>query len=187
MKLLETLFRSFLRDRRANVAMMGALSLPPALLLTAIAPATWGTTYLVTTHLLPPGHPLFAGLMRTLPAGLLALMITRQLPRGSWWWRSLVLGGLNMGAFFPLLFVAAQCLPGGVAATLGAVRRASSAAGPLGESELRAIAARDTVRGRSVMAPVAGVAAGVAPGGALLVRDPQGALHEVRQTTVTFA
>ncbi|MBE7183599.1 MAG: hypothetical protein INR68_04230 [Methylobacterium mesophilicum] len=37
MKPLERLFRSFLRDRRANVAMMGALSLPPALLLTAIA------------------------------------------------------------------------------------------------------------------------------------------------------
>ena len=94
----------------------------PRLLLTAIAPVTWGTTYVVTTHLLPPGHPLFAALLRTLPAGLLALMITRQLPWGSWWWRSLVLGGLNMGAFFPLLFVAAQHLPGGVAATLGAVQ-----------------------------------------------------------------
>lgn len=29
-------------------------------LLTAIAPAVWGTTYVVTTELLPPGHPLFA-------------------------------------------------------------------------------------------------------------------------------
>ncbi len=92
------------------------------LLLTALAPATWGTTYLVTTHLLPPGHPLFAALLRTLPAGLLAVAIGRQLPTGAWWWRSLVLGALNMGAFFPLLFVAAQRLPGGVAATLGAVQ-----------------------------------------------------------------
>jgi probable blue pigment (indigoidine) exporter len=33
-----------------------------------------------------------------------------------------VLGALNMAAFFPLLFVAAQRLPGGVAATLGAVQ-----------------------------------------------------------------
>lgn len=89
---------------------------------TAVAPMVWGTTYIVTTHLLPPGHPLFAALMRTLPAGLIALAIARQLPRGNWWWKSLVLGGLNMGAFFPLLFVTAQRLPGGVAATLGAVQ-----------------------------------------------------------------
>lgn len=88
--------------------------------LTALAPAIWGTTYLVTTHLLPDGHPLFAALMRSLPAGLIALLITRPLPRGSWWWKSLVLGTLNMAAFFPLLFVSAQHLPGGVAATLGA-------------------------------------------------------------------
>ena len=89
---------------------------------TALAPMVWGTTYIVTTHLLPPGHPVFAALMRTLPPGLIALAIARQLPQGNWWWKSLVLGGLNMGAFFPLLFVAAQRLPGGVAATLGAVQ-----------------------------------------------------------------
>ncbi|SJM68678.1 EamA family transporter [Gulosibacter sp. 10] len=88
--------------------------------LTAIVPMVWGTTYIVTTHLLPEGHPLFAALMRSLPAGLIALLVSRRLPRGSWWWKSLVLGTLNMGAFFPLLFVAAQHLPGGVAATLGA-------------------------------------------------------------------
>lgn len=90
--------------------------------LTAIAPAVWGTTYIVTTHMLPEGHPLFAAMMRSLPAGLIALLIARQLPRGSWWWKSLVLGTLNMGAFFPLLFLAAQTLPGGVAATLGAAQ-----------------------------------------------------------------
>lgn len=61
-------------------------------------------------------------MMRALPAGLIALLIARQLPRGSWWWKSLVLGTLNMGAFFPLLFLAAQELPGGVAATLGAAQ-----------------------------------------------------------------
>jgi probable blue pigment (indigoidine) exporter len=88
----------------------------------AIVPAVWGTTYVVTTHLLPEGHPLFAAMMRSLPAGLIALLLARQLPTGSWWWRSVVLGALNMAAFFPLLFVAAQRLPGGVAATLGAVQ-----------------------------------------------------------------
>ncbi|WP_432171300.1 EamA family transporter [Streptomyces sp. 1222.5] len=90
--------------------------------LTALAPASWGTTYVVTTELLPPGHPLFAGLMRALPAGLAGLAITRVLPRGDWWWKAAVLGVLNIGAFFPLLFLAAERLPGGVAATLGAAQ-----------------------------------------------------------------
>lgn len=85
-------------------------------------PAAWGTTYAVTTELLPPGHPLFAGLMRALPAGLLGLALTRVLPRGDWWWKTAVLGVLNIGALFPLLFLAAERLPGGVAATLGATQ-----------------------------------------------------------------
>lgn len=88
--------------------------------LTALAPASWGTTYVVTTQLLPPG-PLFAGLMRALPAGLLALAITRVLPRGDWRWKAVVLGVLNIGGM-PLLFLAAERLPGGVAATLGAAQ-----------------------------------------------------------------
>ncbi|MFF8873192.1 EamA family transporter [Streptomyces massasporeus] len=92
----------------------------PTLALTALAPASWGTTYVVTTELLPPGHPLFAGMLRALPGGLLALAITRALPRGDWWWKAIVLGALNIGALYPLLFIAAERLPGGVAATLGA-------------------------------------------------------------------
>ncbi|NED95115.1 EamA family transporter [Phytoactinopolyspora alkaliphila] len=90
--------------------------------LTAITPITWGTTYLVTTEFLPPDRPLLSGAIRALPAGLLVLAFTRALPRGSWWWRSAILGTLNIGAFFALLFVAAYRLPGGVAATLGAVQ-----------------------------------------------------------------
>ncbi|MEV2239211.1 EamA family transporter [Micromonospora sp. NPDC049891] len=89
---------------------------------TAFAPAVWGTTYVVTTELLPAGHPLFAGLIRALPAGLAALAIGRTLPRGTWWLKAAVLGVLNIGVFLPLLFVAAERLPGGVAATLGAVQ-----------------------------------------------------------------
>jgi probable blue pigment (indigoidine) exporter len=89
---------------------------------TAFAPTVWGTTYVVTTELLPAGHPLFAGLMRALPAGLLALLLTRTLPSGAWWWKAAVLGIANIGAFFPLLFVAAERLPGGVAATLAAAQ-----------------------------------------------------------------
>ncbi|WP_341770777.1 EamA family transporter [Amycolatopsis arida] len=82
----------------------------------------WGTTYVVTTELLPQGHPLFAGLLRALPAGLVALALTRTLPRGAWWGKAAVLGVLNIGLFFPLLFTAAERLPGGVAATLAAAQ-----------------------------------------------------------------
>ncbi|MGK5636903.1 EamA family transporter [Streptomyces sp. URMC 126] len=92
------------------------------LLLTALAPALWGTTYYVTTEWLPPGRPLLAAVLRALPAGLFLVALTRRLPRGDWWWRALVLGTLNIGAFFALLFVAAYRLPGGVAATVGSVQ-----------------------------------------------------------------
>ena len=54
-------------------------------LLTALAPVSWGTTYAVTTEFLPPDRPLFTGLMRALPAGLLLLALGRVLPRGVWW------------------------------------------------------------------------------------------------------
>ncbi len=94
----------------------------PSAALTASAPLAWGTTYIVTTELLPPGHPLFAGLLRALPAGLVALAITRTAPRGRWWGKAATLGVLNIGLFFPLLFVAAERLPGGVAATLAAAQ-----------------------------------------------------------------
>ncbi|WP_326955649.1 EamA family transporter [Amycolatopsis sp. NBC_01286] len=121
------------------------------LVVTALAPVIWGSTYLVTTELLPPGRPLLAAVVRALPAGLLLVALTRQLPRGSWWWRSLVLGTLNIGAFFALLFVAAYRLPGGVAATLGALQPllvAGLSTGLLGERPTR----------RTLLAGVAGVA-----------------------------
>lgn len=94
----------------------------PRTALTAFAPLAWGTTYIVTTELLPPGHPLFAGLLRALPAGLIAVAVTRTLPRGMWWGKAAVLGVLNIGLLFPLLFIAAERLPGGVAATLAAAQ-----------------------------------------------------------------
>ncbi|MFD0382890.1 hypothetical protein ACFQ2B_12385 [Streptomyces stramineus] len=74
------------------------------------------------TELLSPGRPLLAAVVRALPVGLPLLLITRRLPSGSWWWCSPVPGALNVGAFFALLFVAAYRLPGGVAATIGAVQ-----------------------------------------------------------------
>lgn len=88
--------------------------------LTALAPIAWGSGYYVTEAYLPPGRPLFAAVVRALPFGLLLLAFRPRLPTGVWWWRALVLGTLNIGAFFVLFFVAAYRLPGGLAATLTA-------------------------------------------------------------------
>nr|WP_319518423.1 EamA family transporter [uncultured Martelella sp.] len=91
-------------------------------LLTALAPAIWGSTYIVTTELLPPGLPLTLGLLRALPAGLILLVVVRQWPSFAMLPRLFVLGFLNFTLFWTLLFVAAYRLPGGVAATLGATQ-----------------------------------------------------------------
>jgi len=96
----------------------GAMGTAAWTALAAVAPISWGTTYLVTTEFLPPDRPLLSGALRTLPAGLAVLSFTCALPRGRWWWRAAVLGLLNVGAFNGLLFVAAYRLPGGVAATV---------------------------------------------------------------------
>lgn len=99
-------------------AKLGGLGL---VALTAVAPVVWGSTYAVTHLWLPPDRPLFAGVMRILPIGLLLLLWHRRLPRGSWWWRSAVLGTLTMGLFVALLFVAATRLPSGLGSTMTAV------------------------------------------------------------------
>ncbi len=95
---------------------------PLDFLVTSLAPALWGTTYIVTTEWLPVHYPLFIALMRALPVGIIMCLALRQWPRGVWWWRSLVLGYLNIGLFFVLLFLAATRLPGGITATIGAIQ-----------------------------------------------------------------
>ncbi len=87
---------------------------------TAVAPIAWGSTYIVTEQFLPPDRPLFAATVRALPVGLVLLAYRHRLPRGDWWWKSIVLGLCNIGMFFPLIFLAAYHLPGGLAATLQA-------------------------------------------------------------------
>lgn len=90
-------------------------------LLTAVAPVAWGSTYIVTESFLPPDRPLFAAVVRALPIGLVLLAWTRRLPRGDWWWRAVVLGLCNIGLFFPLIFLSAYHLPGGLASTVQAI------------------------------------------------------------------
>ncbi|TDD65495.1 EamA family transporter [Jiangella aurantiaca] len=87
-------------------------------LVTAIAPVAWGSNYYVIHQFLPDDHPLYGAAIRALPAGMVLLAACRRLPRGVWWLRSLVLGVLNVGAFFVLIYLAALLLPSSVAATV---------------------------------------------------------------------
>ncbi|WP_445443330.1 EamA family transporter [Clavibacter sp. km1a] len=120
-------------------------------LLTAVAPALWGTTYVTSTAFLVPGHPLLTATLRALPAGLVLLALGRRLPHGAWWWRSAVLGALNIGAFFAFLFIAADRLPGGVAAVIGGIQ-------PLLVSALAARVLRERLPVGALVAAVAGLA-----------------------------
>jgi len=87
------------------------------MLVTAIAPVAWGSTYVVTRAVLPE-DALWGAVIRALPAGLILLLISRRRPHGAWWWRSAVLGVLNAGGFFALVYAVAQRLPSGVASTV---------------------------------------------------------------------
>ncbi|EKO3447945.1 EamA family transporter [Vibrio fluvialis] len=90
--------------------------------LTAIAPIVWGSTYIVTTEALPPESPLIASTIRSLPAGVLLVLISRAWPTGLWWLRMAVLGFLNIGLFLYCLFFAATYLPGGMASMVMSIQ-----------------------------------------------------------------
>lgn len=86
----------------------------------ALTPIIFGTTFLLTTEFLPPGRPLLAGLMRSLPTGLV-LIIGSPIPNRRWLARFFVLSVLYASGLFPLLFIAAYRLPGGVAAVINSL------------------------------------------------------------------
>ena len=99
-----------------------SLSVVLLILLTAIAPTLWGTTYFVTTELLPPDRPFMAAFLRLLPAGIILVLLSRHLPKRHEWRRIIILAILNFAIFHVLLFVAAYRLPGGLAAVVGAIQ-----------------------------------------------------------------
>jgi probable blue pigment (indigoidine) exporter len=86
----------------------------------ALTPIIFGTTYVLTTEFLPPGRPLLAALMRSLPTGLV-LIIGSPIPSRRWMARFFVLSVLYASGLFPLLFIAAYRLPGGVAAVINSL------------------------------------------------------------------
>jgi probable blue pigment (indigoidine) exporter len=135
--------------------------------ITALAPMVWGSTYVVTTELLPAGYPITASALRTLPAGLLLLLIVRHLPKGEWWWKSALLGAFNFTIFQTALFVSAYRLPGGVAATVGAIQ-------PLLVIVLARFFMGNPIRSLSIIGGLAGIS-----GVALLVLTPHARLDAV--------
>lgn len=137
------------------------------ILITALAPLVWGSTYVVTTELLPQGYPITASALRALPAGLLLLAIVRRLPTGEWWWKSALLGALNFTIFWIALFVSAYRLPGGVAATVGAIQ-------PLIVIVLARVFIGNPIRLLSIVAGVAGIV-----GVGLLVLTPHAKLDTI--------
>jgi probable blue pigment (indigoidine) exporter len=137
------------------------------LLLTAIAPVVWGSTYIVTTEFLAGFSPVTVAMLRALPAGLLLLLIVRQLPTGIWWLRVFTLGALNFSIFLSMLFIATYRLPGGVAGTVGAVQ-------PLLVVFLAYLLLASPIRAGAVVAALLG-----AGGVALLVLTPQAALDPI--------
>ena len=129
--------------------------------LTAFAPAAWGTTYLVTERLLPPDRPLLSATLRALPTGLVLLAVTRSLPNRQWWGRAMLLGLCNIGLFFPLLFLAAYRLPGGLASTV-------QATSPLAVMALAAL----VIGERAGVGRIAAAGIGLAGVALLVVRSP---------------
>lgn len=84
---------------------------------TALTPAIWGTTYAVTTLLLPGEDPVWMVVYRLLPAGLLLLMFAPGLLSSKWAKRAMVIGLTNLSMIF-FVFIAAFRLPSGMAGTL---------------------------------------------------------------------
>ncbi len=87
-----------------------------------------------------------------------------------------------------LVEVAPDLLPGTLEPeVLVAIRTAGMATGPLAHTELSEYSSRDWLLGRALVAPVRGVASGLAPDGSLLVTLPDGQTEALRSGTIELA
>lgn len=99
------------------------------ILLTALAPIIWGSTYIVTTEILPDNQPLITAVLRTLPLGLVITLaykhaftnLTNQLGKHTWL-KMWVLALLNISLFQAMLFIGAYRLPGSIVAMVGSIQ-----------------------------------------------------------------
>jgi probable blue pigment (indigoidine) exporter len=137
-----------------------------------------GSNYWVTRHGLPADVPLYGALIRALPAGVLLLALRPRLPAGTWWWRSALLGVLNVGAFFALIYIAAQRLPTSVASMI-------MATSPIAMLALAWPLVGERPRARAVAGAGVGIAGAVlmlAGGGGAI--DPLGVLASAAALTL---
>lgn len=84
---------------------------------TALTPAIWGTTYAITSLLLPAEDPVWMVVYRLLPAGLLLLMIRPGVLSAQWMKRAMLMGCTSFGLMF-FVFISAFRLPSGMAGTI---------------------------------------------------------------------
>lgn len=75
----------------------------------------WGTTYAVTQEALTDWPALLLGALRALPAGLLLLALKPSLPTKAQWRPIVIIGCINIGVFFSLIFLMALRLPSAIA------------------------------------------------------------------------
>lgn len=80
----------------------------------ALATTLWGFTYIISSTMLP-ANPWFIGAVRAGLGAIPLLLLAREIPPRAYWPKLIMLGTLNTGLFFGLLFIAAFRLPGGVA------------------------------------------------------------------------
>ena len=80
----------------------------------ALATTLWGFTYIISSTMLPI-NPWFIGAVRAGLGAIPLLLLAREIPPRAYWPKLIMLGTLNTGLFFGLLFIAAFRLPGGVA------------------------------------------------------------------------
>lgn len=96
------------------------------IILTSLAPIIWGSTYVVTTEMLPDNIPLITATIRTLPLGLLITLFMREPLNNQLGQftaiKMVVLALLNISIFQAMLFMGAYRLPGGIVAVIGSVQ-----------------------------------------------------------------
>ncbi len=81
-----------------------------------------GSTYIITSQYLSSDQALTSAVLRALPAGLILLLLTRNIPKQTTWLKLITLAILNISIFQACLFIAAHHLPGGLAAVIGAIQ-----------------------------------------------------------------
>ena len=80
----------------------------------SIAPIIWGSSYLLVSLYLPEQFPLHISLLRTLPIGLLFLLLAGRIPALSWIKKAAMISFLGSGLFYLLQTVGSFLVPSSI-------------------------------------------------------------------------